>query len=132
MYFLIAAILSVNFFIITKKLYNYCRHNHLLSKIDLCDCTDCYQKLIDNNSDTEEDTEEEDTEEEDTEEDNTEEDNTEEYNTEKDNTEEDNTEKNNTEEDIDTLDTDETNEDTNICNVVDNDNDNILQNKKDV
>ena len=113
MYFLIAAILSVNFFIITKKLYNYCKHNHLLSKIDLCDCTDCYQKLIDSN--TEEDSEEEDTEEEDTEEDNTEEDNT--------------------EEDIDTLDTDETNEDTNICNVVvdtDNDNDNILQNKKDV
>jgi hypothetical protein len=125
MYFLIAAILSVNFFIITKKLYNYCRHNHLLSKIDLCDCTDCYQKLIDNNSDTEEDTEEEETEEEDTEEDNTEEDNT----------EEDNTKEDNTEEDIDTLDTDETNEDTNICNVVvdnDNDNDNILQNKKDV
>jgi len=125
MYFLIAAILSVNFFIITKKLYNYCRHNHLLSKIDLCDCTDCYQKLIDNNSDTEEDTEE----------DNTEEDNTEEDNTEEDNTEEDNTEEDNTEEDIDTLDTDETNEDTNICNVVvdnDNDNDNILQNKKDV
>ena len=125
MYFLIAAILSVNFFIITKKLYNYCKHNHLLSKIDLCDCTDCYQKLIDNN--TEEDTEEDNTEEEDTEEDNTEEEDTEEDNTEEDNTEEDNTE------DIDTLDTDETNEDTNICNVVvDNDNDNILQNKKDV
>jgi hypothetical protein len=111
MYFLIAAILSVNFFIITKKLYNYCRHNHLLSKIDLCDCTDCYQKLIDSN--TEEDSEEEDTEEDDTEEEDTEEEAT--------------------EEDIDTLDTDETNEDTNICNVVvDNDNDNILQNKKDV
>jgi hypothetical protein len=123
MYFLIAAILSVNFFIITKKLYNYCKHNHLLSKIDLCDCTDCYQKLIDSN--TEEDSEEEDSEE----------DNTEEDDIEEDNTEEEDTEEDNTEEDIDTLDTDETNEDTNICNVVvdnDNDNDNILQNKKDV
>jgi hypothetical protein len=115
MYFLIAAILSVNFFIITKKLYNYCKHNHLLSKIDLCDCTDCYQKLIDSNT-------EEYSEKEDTEEDNTEEEDTEEENTEEDNTE-----------DIDTLDTDETNEDTNVCNVVvDSDNDNILQNKKDV
>ena len=44
MYFLIAGILSVNLYIITKKLYNYCKHNELLSEIELCDCTDCYDK----------------------------------------------------------------------------------------
>ena len=44
MYFLIAGILSVNLYIITKKLYNYCKHNELLSEYELCDCMDCYDK----------------------------------------------------------------------------------------